>query len=62
MDLKYLEDPKSVPQSWIDFFDGLGEDQNIIKKEILGPSWARKQNNNLKKDTVSKDIIENIVL
>ena len=58
--LKYLEDPKSVPQSWIDFFDGLGEDQNIIKKEILGPSWARKQNNNLKKDTVSKDIIENI--
>ena len=38
--LKYLEDAKSIPQSWIDFFDGLDEDQEVIKKEILGPSWS----------------------
>ena len=41
--LKYLEDSKSIPQSWADFFDGLDEDQEIIKKEILGPSWTRKK-------------------
>ena len=46
--LKYLKNSKSVPQSWIEFFDGLNEDKEIIKKEILGPSWAPKKNNNLK--------------
>tara|TARA_Y100000590_G_scaffold307703_1_gene347420 strand:+ start:566 stop:3460 length:2895 start_codon:yes stop_codon:yes gene_type:complete len=43
--LKYLKNPKSVPQSWEEFFDGLDEDQDTIKKEILGPSWAPKKNN-----------------
>jgi len=38
--LKYLNNPKSIPQSWKEFFDGLDEDQETIKKEILGPSWA----------------------
>ncbi len=47
--LKYLDDPKSIPQSWIDFFNGLGEDQETIKKEILGPSWGPKKNNFLHK-------------
>ena len=40
MYLQYLRDPESVPESWKSFFDGLNEDQEIIKKEILGPSWA----------------------
>ena len=40
--LKYLENSKSIPQSWVDFFNGLNEDKDIIKKEILGPSWAPK--------------------
>ncbi len=38
--LKYLKNPESVPPSWVEFFDGLNEDQDIIKKEILGPSWS----------------------
>jgi 2-oxoglutarate dehydrogenase E1 component len=38
--LKYLNNPKSIPQSWSDFFDGLGESKEVIKREILGPSWA----------------------
>ena len=45
--LKYLEDAKSIPQSWIDFFDGLDEDQEVIKKEILGPSWSPQKKNKL---------------
>ena len=52
--LKYLENPKSIPESWLEFFDGLNEDQDIIKKEILGPSWAPKKNNNLNFDTKEK--------
>ena len=46
--LRYLSNPKSVPQSWAEFFDGLDEDKEIIKKEILGPSWAPQKNINLK--------------
>ena len=42
--LKYLRNPKSIPESWIEFFDGLNEDQEIIKKEMLGPSWAPRKN------------------
>ena len=41
--LKYLDNPKSIPESWLEFFDGLGEDQDTIKKEILGPSWTPKK-------------------
>jgi len=41
--LQYIENPKNVPQSWAEFFDGLNEKQEIIKKEILGPSWAPKK-------------------
>ncbi len=62
--LKYINDPKSIPESWVEFFNGLDEDQDIIKKEILGPSWAPKKNNNLKsdskekKDTINSDQLE----
>jgi len=51
---KYLNNPKSISQSWIDFFDGLNEDQEIVKKEILGPSWAPRKRNNLKNELTEK--------
>ena len=50
MYLKYLKNPTSIPSSWKDFFDGLDEDQDIIKKEILGPSWSRRKSNFLKEN------------
>ena len=56
--LKYLTNPKSIPQSWREFFDGLDEDQAIIKKEILGPSWSPKKNNTLKTSVAEKDLTE----
>ena len=40
--LKYLNNPNSIPQSWKDFFDGLEDNQEIVKKEIYGPSWSPK--------------------
>ena len=42
--LKYLNNPKTIPASWVEFFDGLEEDRELIKKEILGPSWGPKKN------------------
>ena len=55
---KYLNDPTSVPQSWVEFFDGLDENKEAIKKEILGPSWAPKKKNNLKTNIIKKDLVE----
>ena len=55
--LKYLENPNSIPDSWVEFFDGLNEDQEIIKKEILGPSWAKK-NNILSADILRKNLVK----
>jgi len=54
--LQYLKDPKSVPVSWMKFFDGLDEDQETIKKEMLGPSWAPKTNNHLKVNALEKNL------
>jgi len=50
--LRYLKNPENIPVSWKEFFDGLNEDEEIIKKEILGPSWAPKKINilNLNKE------------
>ena len=56
--LKYLDNPKSIPESWVEFFDGLDEDQDTIKKEILGPSWSPEKNNHLKTNLLEKDLIE----
>ena len=41
--LQYLKNPQSIPESWSKFFDGLNEDQETVKKEILGPSWSPKK-------------------
>jgi len=54
--LKYLNNPKSIPESWIEFFDGLNEDQEVIKKEILGPSWSPRKKSNLEVNYLQKHI------
>tara|TARA_X000001036_G_scaffold436244_1_gene479019 strand:- start:693 stop:3581 length:2889 start_codon:yes stop_codon:yes gene_type:complete len=36
----YLSDPKSLPESWRKFFDGLSDEQKLIYDDIKGPSWA----------------------
>ena len=62
--LKYLNNPKSIPQSWMEFFDGLNEDQETIKKEILGPSWTPRKENNLKNElteTKESSISDNLL-
>ena len=36
----YLTDPKSLPQGWRKFFDGLSEDEKLIINDLNGPSWS----------------------
>ena len=49
--LKYLNNPNSIPKSWVEFFDGLDEDQEVVKNEILGPSWTPRKKNFYRKKT-----------
>ena len=56
--LKYLNNPKSIPQSWVEFFDGLDEDQEVVKKEILGPSWVPRKNDNTKTNLLEKNLVK----
>ena len=36
----YLLDPKSLPNSWRQFFIGLSEEQKLINDDLNGPSWS----------------------
>ena len=56
--LQYLKNSTTVPESWREFFDGLDDDQETIKKEILGPSWAPKEKNILGTGNLEKNLIK----
>ena len=36
----YLSDPKSLPLSWRQFFEGLSDEQKLIYDDLKGPSWS----------------------
>ena len=38
---KYVEKDPTLPESWKKYFETLGEDLNLIAKEIEGPSWKK---------------------
>ena len=40
----YLSDPKSLPDSWRLFFDGLSDDQKLVYDNLRGPSWSPEKN------------------
>ena len=39
----YLSDPKSLPDGWRKFFDGLSDDEKIILKDLNGPAGLQKK-------------------
>ena len=41
----YLSDPKSIPESWRQFFEGLSDEQKLIYDDLQGPSWAPDRKN-----------------
>ena len=40
---QYLIDPNKLSQDWQSFFDGLGDDKELILKNFNGPSWSPKK-------------------
>ena len=44
MYLKFVNKDTDLPESWKDYFEGIGDELNIIAKEINGPSWGPKKN------------------
>ena len=54
--LQFLKNPKDIPESWVEFFEGLNEDKATIKKEMLGPSWAPRKKSNVEITSIQKGI------
>ena len=61
----YLSDPKSLPESWRLFFDGLSEDKTIVYENLKGPSWSPEKkikkiisNQNNSKETKKTTIVD----
>ncbi len=44
MYLKFVNRDADLPESWKDYFEGIGDELNVIAKEINGPSWGPKKN------------------
>ena len=40
MYLKFINNDSDLPESWRNYFEGIGEEVDIIAKEINGPSWS----------------------
>ena len=62
---KYAKDPQSIQESWRDFFSGLAENKELIKKETKGASWSPqklKNKHNEDLDSYEKLLPKNNVL
>ena len=45
MYVKFVNKDVDLPESWVNYFEGIGEELNIIAKEINGPSWGPTKKN-----------------
>jgi len=41
----YLSNPKTLPESWKQFFDGLSDEEKLIYNDLKGPSWSPEKKN-----------------
>ena len=44
MYFKFIHKDPDLPSSWRDYFETIGDELNIVAKEINGPSWGPKKN------------------
>ncbi len=55
----FLTDPKSLPEGWKKFFEGLSEDEKLVLNDLNGPSWSPEKKiknlNFLKTDKTDQD-------
>jgi 2-oxoglutarate dehydrogenase E1 component len=66
MYLKFISKDADLPDSWKDYFEGIGDELNVIAKEINGPSWGPKKNkidvDELQKKIDQKEVNSNSVI
>ena len=43
MYLKFVNKDSDLPESWLNYFEEIGDELNIIAKEINGPSWSQSK-------------------
>jgi len=58
MYLNFINKDSALPESWKTYFEGIGEEIDIIVKEINGPSWSPKKNK-INIDEIQKIIEKN---
>jgi len=58
MYLKFINKDSNLPESWKKYFEGIGEEVDIIVKEINGPSWSPKKRIDV--DEIKLSVKENI--
>jgi len=58
MYLKFINKDSNLPESWKNFFEEIGEEVDIIVKEINGPSWSPKKRIDI--DEIKLPVKENI--
>ncbi len=58
MYLQYINKDTTLPQSWRNYFDEIGDEVDIVINEINGPSWSPKKNKISVKD-IKEKITEN---
>jgi len=56
MYLKFINKDADLPEDWSNYFEEIGEEINIIAKEINGPSWSPKKKIDI--DEIEKKIEE----
>ena len=44
MYLRFINKDSDLPESWKNYFEGIGDELDIIAKEINGPSWSPIKN------------------
>ena len=50
----YISDPKSLPESWRKFFEGLSDDEKLVYDNLRGPSWSPEKK--IKKPKIKLDV------
>tara|TARA_B100001121_G_scaffold69137_1_gene61043 strand:+ start:77 stop:2950 length:2874 start_codon:yes stop_codon:yes gene_type:complete len=54
MYLKFINNDHSLPESWKDYFEDIGDDFDLVIKEINGPSWSPSKKIQLEKNQYKK--------
>ena len=61
MYMKFINNDPNLPDSWREYFNQIGDEADVVIKEINGPSWSRKPKQSLT-NGIQKDFKNNRTL